>query len=78
MTFDEQVYRAFQKAGTRREIHFSRLVKIGGMGGWRTRVSTARRWFKRTGYDITNRQERVMVRGRLITHSYYRLVRKAK
>jgi hypothetical protein len=76
MTKDEQVYRAFQKAGTRKEIHFSRLVKIGGMGGWRTRVSTARAWFKRKGYDITNRQARERVRGRLITHSYYRLVKK--
>jgi hypothetical protein len=74
MTKDEQVRLAFQRAG-RNEIHYARLVKIGGLGGWRTRVSTARQWFRRQGKDIVNRQQRVTVRGRVVTHSYYRLVK---
>jgi hypothetical protein len=74
-SLDEQMYRYFKKLGTKKEVHFSRLVKVGGIGGWRTRVSVARQWFKREGKDITNRQERVLVRGRRVTHSYYRLVK---
>lgn len=67
---DEAIYALFLERGLEREIHFSELAKVGGIGGWRTRVSTARQMFKRRGFDIKNRQ--VRHEGR--TDSYYRLV----
>lgn len=46
-SFTERVRRHF-RARPRRWISNLELQRVGGLGGWRTRVSEVRRWYRMT------------------------------